>query len=51
MVSKLFQGVEAQSFVEELKNCFLKVVIFKPEASRSESREVFVVADGFRSKL
>ena len=51
MVSKLFQGIEAQSFVEELKNCFLKAVIFKPEASRSESREVFVVANGFRSKL
>ena len=51
MVSKLFQGVEAQSFVEELKNSFLKAVIFKPEASRSESREVFVVANGFGSKL
>ena len=48
MVAKLFQGPEAQSFMAEANECFLKTVLFKPAASRSESREVFVVADGFK---
>ena len=48
MVAKLFQGPEAQSFMAETKDCFLRTVLFKPAASRSESREVFVVADGFK---
>jgi len=49
MVAKLFQGSEAQSFMAETKKCFLKTVLFKPAASRSESREIFVVADGFKA--
>ena len=49
MVAKLFQGPEAQSFMAEAKDCFLKTVLFKPAASRSESREIFVVADGFKA--
>ena len=49
MVAKLFQGPEAQSFMAEAKECFLKTVLFKPAASRSESREIFVVADGFKA--
>ena len=49
MVAKLFQGPEAQSFMAEAKECFLKTVLFKPAASRSESREIFVVADGFEA--
>ena len=49
MVAKLFQGSEAQSFMRETKKCFLKTVLFKPAASRSESREIFVVADGFKA--
>ena len=48
MVAKLFQSSEAQNFTEETKRCFLKTMLFKPAASRSESREVFVVADGFK---
>ena len=49
MVAKLFQGSEARSFTEETKECFLKTVLFKPAASRPESREIFVVADGFKA--
>ena len=49
MVAKLFQGPEAKSFMAEARKCFLKTVLFKPAASRSESREVFVVADGFKA--
>ena len=50
MVVKLFQGSEAQSFMAEIKERFSKAVVFKPVASRSESREVFVVADGLKTK-
>ena len=50
IVAKLFQGLEAQSFMAEIKKRFLKAVIFKPGASRSESREIFAVADGFRAE-
>ena len=49
MVAKLFQGSEARSFTEETEKCFSKTVLFKPAASRSESREIFLVADGFRA--
>ncbi len=49
MVVKLFQGSEAQNFMTEVKACFSKTVLFKPAASRSESREIFVVADGFKT--
>ena len=49
MVAKLFQGSEAQSFTEETKECFLKTVLFKPAASRPESREIFTIADGFKA--
>ena len=49
MVAKLFQGSEAQSFMAGAKKHFLKTVIFKPQASRSESREMFLVADGFNA--
>ena len=48
MVAKLFQGSEAQSFMAEVRELFFKAVTFKPVASRSESREIFLVADGLK---
>lgn len=49
IVAKLFQGSEAQNFMAEIKDRFLKVAIVKPVASRSESREIFLLADGFKA--
>ena len=49
LVAKLFQGSEAQSFMAATTKCFFKTALFKPAASRSESREIFVVADGFKA--
>lgn len=43
-VCKLFQGSETDQFIKYLKEHFHKVRLFKPEASRDESREVFAVA-------
>jgi 23S rRNA (uridine2552-2'-O)-methyltransferase len=44
---KLFQGSGVQEFIARLKPCFKTVLIRKPEASRSESREMYVLAKGF----
>lgn len=47
-VAKAFQGEGYEAFVKEVRNHFDTVVIRKPEASRSRSREVYVVGKGFR---
>ncbi len=44
---KLFQGQGFTEFVAGTKELFKKVVIRKPKASRSESREVYILATGF----
>jgi 23S rRNA (uridine2552-2'-O)-methyltransferase len=48
-VAKMFQGSGSDQYVKELRTHFDKVVIRKPEASRKESREVYLVAKGFKS--
>lgn len=50
MMIKAFQGEGLDDWVAGLRNVFSKVQITKPKASRSESREVFVVAQGFRGE-
>lgn len=45
---KCFQGEGYDAFVKALKKDFEKVVCRKPESSRSESREVYIVAKGRR---
>jgi 23S rRNA (uridine2552-2'-O)-methyltransferase len=47
-VAKLFQGVGSDAYLKELRAAFEKVSIRKPAASRARSREVYVVAKGFR---
>ena len=47
MTIKSFQGEGLDTWVAGLKKSFDKVNVTKPKASRSESREVFVVAIGF----
>ena len=44
---KSFQGEGLDTWVATLRKSFAKVNVTKPKASRSESREVFVVAQGF----
>lgn len=48
-VAKLFQGEGSDAWLQDLRTSFDKVTIRKPEASRARSREVYVVARGFRS--
>jgi len=47
-VAKMFQGSGSDEYLKELRKHFDKVTIRKPAASRKESREVFVVAKGFK---
>jgi len=48
-VAKLFQGAGSDDYLKEVRRHFDKVVIRKPAASRSRSREVYFVARGFRA--
>ena len=48
-VAKMFQGSGSDQYVKDLRTSFEKVVIRKPAASRAESREVYIVATGFKS--
>lgn len=45
---KVFQGEDFPVFVEECRQLFTDVKIIKPQSSRVESREVFVLGMGFR---
>jgi 23S rRNA (uridine2552-2'-O)-methyltransferase len=46
--AKMFQGSGSDQYVKDLRKSFEKVVIRKPAASRAQSREVYIVAKGFR---
>lgn len=48
-VAKIFHGEGFDAFLKEVKGMFDKVVIRKPDASRSRSREVYVVAKGYKA--
>ncbi len=45
---KAFQGAGFEDFVNSLRRQFRTVAVRKPEASRSRSREVYVLAKGLR---
>lgn len=47
-VAKMFQGSGSDQYLKELRAHFDKVSIRKPAASRKESREVYLVARGFK---
>lgn len=45
---KVFQGEDFTPFVSLMKERFSKVRIIKPESSRKESREIFVLGMGYK---
>lgn len=49
-VAKIFHGEGFDAFVRDVRNLFEKVVIRKPAASRPRSREVYLVAKGYRKQ-
>lgn len=48
-VAKVFQGSGSDAYLKELRKSFEKVSIRKPAASRPRSREIYVVAKGFKN--
>ncbi|MBM3633062.1 MAG: RlmE family RNA methyltransferase [Alphaproteobacteria bacterium] len=49
-VAKVLQGGTEATLLTRLKKSFAKVSHFKPPASRKDSAEIYVVAQGFREK-
>jgi 23S rRNA (uridine2552-2'-O)-methyltransferase len=47
-VAKMFQGSGSDQYLKDLRTRFAKVSVRKPAASRKESREVYIVAKGFK---
>jgi 23S rRNA (uridine2552-2'-O)-methyltransferase len=47
-VVKLFQGSDFDSYLREIRSLFDKAQVIKPKASRPRSKEVYVLARGFR---
>jgi 23S rRNA (uridine2552-2'-O)-methyltransferase len=47
-VTKLFQGAGSDEYLRQVRKSFGKVAVRKPEASRSKSREVYIVAKEFK---
>lgn len=49
LVVKLFQGEGFDAYVRDLRTRFQRVVSRKPKASRPASREVYLVAQGYKA--
>jgi 23S rRNA (uridine2552-2'-O)-methyltransferase len=49
LLTKVFQGDGSELYLKALRESFDKVVIRKPKASRPKSREVYMLARGFRA--
>lgn len=47
-VAKVFHGEGCDDYIKSLRDHFTSVIIRKPDASRSRSREVFVVGKGYK---
>ncbi len=45
---KVFQGEDFPAFLQECKVLFTTVKVLKPQSSRQESREVFILGQGYR---
>lgn len=50
MLFKFFHGEGFEPLLKEIRTCFKKVVIRKPKASSSKSREAYLLAKSFISK-
>ena len=50
LVVKVFQGSGFDTLVSEFRLNFKKVIISKPKSSKAESKEVYIVAQGFKAE-
>lgn len=49
LLIKVFQGEGFDELLAQIRELFTKVLIRKPQASRSRSREVYILARGFKN--
>ncbi|MEE6207141.1 MAG: RlmE family RNA methyltransferase, partial [Alphaproteobacteria bacterium] len=47
-IAKVFQGGTESNLLNDMKQNFTKVTHYKPDASRQDSVEMYVVAQGFK---
>jgi 23S rRNA (uridine2552-2'-O)-methyltransferase len=47
-LAKIFQGSEFHQLLPEVKKAFISVKVVKPAASRKQSKEVYILAMGFK---
>lgn len=50
-VVKIFMGPDVQAYLLEMRRFFDKVQGFKPQSSRSESKEIFYLGLGFKGNI
>ena len=51
LVMKVLEGSEMPRLLKDARASFDKVKPFKPDASRSDSTEIFIIAHGFKGPL
>lgn len=51
LAMKVLEGEEFPALLREVRSLFTRVKGFKPESSRDVSREMFIVADGYRPRV
>jgi len=47
-IGKVFQGGSSEELIQKLQQHFKKVSYFKPQSSRKDSSEVYIIAKGFK---
>jgi 23S rRNA (uridine2552-2'-O)-methyltransferase len=47
-LAKIFQGSEFHQLLPEVKKAFISIKVVKPAASRKQSKEVYILAMGFK---
>ena len=47
-ITKVFQGIDYEEFLRDVKASFKKVKVFKPSASRKSSAEIYLISHGLK---
>ena len=50
LLVKLFQGKGVDNFIKDIRGDFDKIKIIKPKASRSNSKEIYMLAINYKNK-
>jgi 23S rRNA (uridine2552-2'-O)-methyltransferase len=51
VILKIFHGVGFDAYLKQARKDFKRIIMIKPDASRKESREVYLLAYGFKGKI